>query len=98
MAVLLPLRLVSAATIASPIKVSSISELIQKIIDILVQIGIPIAALFIVWSGFLFVTAHGNDKQLEDAKKTFWMTILGSAILLGAKVIADTLAETIKSL
>ncbi len=90
--------LVGAVDLTPPISSTSIPELIQKLIDILVQIGMPIAALFIVWAGLQFVTAGGNESKLSQSRTTLWMTLLGAAILLGAKVIADTLAETIKGL
>lgn len=73
-------------------------QLLERLVDVLIQYGIVIAAFFIIYSGFLFVTARGNEGKVESAKKTFWYTILGAAILLGAKVIIVVIAETIETL
>lgn len=78
--------------------VNDIGSFIKKILDIVLTIGIPIVALFIIYSGFLFVTARGNSEKLGDAKKTLGYTLLGAAILLGSWIIAQALGETVKQL
>jgi len=77
---------------------SDIAALVKKVLETVVKIGVPLAAIFIVYSGFQFVTAAGNKTKIEDAKKTFFYTVIGTAILLGAWVIAETLDETVRSL
>ncbi len=78
--------------------VNDIGSFIKKILDIVLTIGIPIVALFIIYSGFLFVTARGNSEKLSDAKKTLGYTLLGAAILLGSWIIAQALGETVRQL
>ncbi len=78
--------------------VNDIGSFIKKILDIVLTIGIPVVALFIIYSGFLFVTARGNSEKLGDAKKTFGYTLLGAAILLGSWVLAQALGDTVKQL
>ena len=77
-----------SADLENPLKSKTFADLIANVAKIVAQIGFPIAALAIIYSGFLFVTARGNEKQLEDAKRTFLWTIIGTAILLGAWAIA----------
>jgi hypothetical protein len=78
--------------------VNTISDFVKKILDIVLTIGIPIVALAIIYSGFLFVAARGNTEKLGQAKKTFLYTIIGAAILLGAWLLAQVLSETITQL
>jgi hypothetical protein len=78
--------------------VNDIGSFIKKLLDIVLTIGIPIVAFFIIYAGFLFVTARGNSTKLETAKSTLGYTLLGAAILLGSWVLAQALGETIKSL
>ena len=61
-------------------------------------LGIPIAVLFLVYAGFLFVTARGSEEQLKKAKGILLWTIVGIAVLLGAKIIAEVLENTITSI
>jgi len=86
------------AKIENPLdNTSSFYGLILKIADIVFLIGVPIAVIFIIYSGLLFVTARGNEEKLKTAKRTFWWAILGTAILLGAKVLALAIEATVKS-
>jgi len=73
---------------------TSIMELIIKVVNAIVRVTLPIAGLFIVYSGFLFLTASGDEGKLTTAKKTFGWAIVGLAILLGAKLIINIIAGT----
>src|ERR1035437_5737803 len=66
--------------------IDDIPSFITKIIDFVLLIAIPIVALALIYSGFLFVTAVGNSEKLKTAKRTFLYTLIGAAILLGAFV------------
>ena len=63
--------------------------------NIVLPIGAVIAVLFLVYAGFLFVTARGSEEQLEHAKKTLLWTVIGIAILFGSTVIATGIQNTI---
>ena len=78
--------------------VNNLGDLAVKILDAVVKVGGYVAVAFIIYSGFLFVKAQGNEKELEDAKRTFFYTIIGVMILLGAKAISLGVAETIKAI
>ncbi len=82
----------------NPIQANDFQEFLAKVLHIAFLIGIPITALMIIWAGFLFVTAAGNETKLKTAKETFLWTVVGAAILLGAEVISNALIETVKKL
>lgn len=84
----------------NPIQVGSLAELVAKLLDVVLTIGIPIVAFFIIYSGFKFVLARGNEEKLQEAKKSIMYTLLGAALLLGAWVLAtaiDSIINSIKS-
>ena len=88
-----------AATIDNPLRADNLVQLLRDIIDrVILPFGIPIAAVFIIYSGFLFITARGNQEQLTRAKRNFWWVIVGTAILLGVYVIIVVIQGTISSL
>ena len=58
-------------------------------------IGSVIVVFFIIYAGFLFVTARGNEKKLETAKKTFVAVAIGTVILLGSWSIAAAIKGTL---
>ena len=84
--------------IENPLKSESILDLLTALLDVIVQVGIPLIALAIVYSGFLFVKAQGNDSELSEAKKTLYWTVIGAAIVLGALVISQVIQTTVTSL
>lgn len=82
--------------LTNPLKSETIAQLVENIAKLVAQIGIPVAAIFIIYSGLLFATARGNEEQLKKAKTNFMWAMIGTAILLGAWVIAKAISETIK--
>lgn len=87
-----------AIAIENPLKADTIGELITTIADFAMTIGLPIAIIFIVYSGFLFVSARGDEKKLETAKEGFKWAIIGAAILVGAKFLAEAIVNFAKGL
>lgn len=82
----------------NPFRYQSVQEFVGALIKLLIKIGTIIAFFFIIYAGFLFVTAGGDTGKIEDAKKTFLTTIIGVAIVLGASVINTLLQGTANSI
>ena len=75
--------------------IKDLPTFIEAILNIVLVIGVPIVTLAIIYSGFLFVKARGNEEELTKAKKTFIATLIGAALLLGAFVIANAIKGTV---
>lgn len=85
--------------IDNPFKQDTIKGLIETIVnDILLPIGGVVAVLMIIYAGFLFVTARGNEAQITKAKDALLYAVIGAAILLGAWVISQAITTTIDQL
>ncbi len=85
-------------TICNPLQATSISGFFRDLFRSAVKIGLPIVVLFIVYAGFKFISAQGNSEKLNEAKQNFLYVILGTTIFLGAWVIAEIIAATLKQL
>lgn len=85
-------------TLNNPLKARDFASLVQGLADILIKIGIPLVGIFIVYAGFLFVTAGGDERKLESAKTTFYWTIIGGAVLLGSSALAEAVVDLVKNL
>jgi predicted permease len=86
-------------SISNPIPgVDTLPQFIEKLLDIVMTVGIPVVAIFIIYAGFLFVKARGNEKDLQTAKDALLYALIGAAILLGAYVIAQAIQGTIEAL
>lgn len=77
---------------------TSLCGLLKKLFEAVVAIAIPIAVLFIIWSGFQFVLAQGNPKKLQAARRNFYYTLIGIAVFLGAWLLATIIASTVNAI
>lgn len=86
------------AQIENPLRSENFGQIIEGLARAIATIGIPIAAIFIIYSGLLFVTARGNEEQLTRAKKTLGWTLIGTILVVGAWVIAQALNALLQTL
>jgi hypothetical protein len=82
----------------NPLNVSTICGLIKKVLNVILGLGIPVAMLFVVYSGFLFVVARGNPAKLKEARLNLVHVIFGIALFLGAWLLGQLVANTINSI
>jgi hypothetical protein len=84
-----------SASLVNPLKSGSVTELLLKIIDVLIIFLTPIIVLAIMYAGFLFVTAAGNPGKIETARTALLWAIVGGVIVLGAKLIITVIQGTV---
>lgn len=83
-------------TIDNPLSnISDIPTLITTIVDAITKIGYYIVVIFIIYAGFKFVSARGNDTELKKAKEIFLWTVIGAAVLLGASILSNVIKNTV---
>lgn len=85
-------------SLENPLKVTSFCYLLELILRGLVILGLPVAVLFLMWTGFQFILARGSDKKLPEAKRNLRYTLLGIGIFLGAWTIAQIIKATLQAL
>lgn len=78
--------------------IDTIPQLLQKIVEIIIKIAIPLIAMAIVYAGLLFVTARGDEEQLKKAKNAFTFAIVGGLILLASWLIADAIRDALTTI
>lgn len=84
--------------LTNPIKVGSLKELLEVFLGAVVQIGTIILTLALVYVGFLFVVAQGNEEKIRNAKSALLWTIIGGLLLLGASAIGAVIGSTVEKL
>jgi len=82
----------------NPLSENCLTALISKLLVLVTYIGGIVAVFFIIYAGFLFVMAQGNEEGLKTAKKTLLYTVIGVGIILGANAIQIMLTGTLTSL
>ena len=76
-------------------KTNSIPLFLASIITAVTEIGAIVGALSIMYGGFLYATAQGDEEKLNKAKTTVTWAIVGTAVLIGAQVIITAVVNTV---
>lgn len=78
---------------------TTIPGIVNAIVSgIVIPVAIPLLALAIMYTGFLFVIAKGNPEKLKTAKEALKWTVYGGLIILGSYIIAEALQGTLKDI
>ncbi len=85
-------------TIANPLAANSICGLMKLILGFVLSVGGPIAAGFLVWAGFKFISARGNPGDIARAKENLVNVLLGILIFMAAWFLGQVIANTIKNI
>ena len=79
----------------NPLNSQTLCGLIKSILNVILAIGVPVLALFIVWAGFKFVFARGNPAALQVARKNFVYLLFGAFIFFGCWALGQIVANTL---
>lgn len=87
-AAILPDRLISCdGTKESPCDFKALIKLVQNIINFLVYMSAPVAAVAFAWAGVLYLTAAGDETKIGKAHTIFTDVLIGLGIVLSAWLI-----------
>jgi uncharacterized membrane protein YobD (UPF0266 family) len=81
----------------NPLAFPSITELMQAILNMVIVISIPIVVLFIIYAGFLYVTAQGNPEKLQVANRSLMYGVIGGVIIIGSVAILQIVENTVNA-
>jgi hypothetical protein len=81
--------------IENPLKFDSIQCLAVMLLQIAVNIGAFASVLYLLYAGFLFVSAQGESGKVTAAKNTLYNALIGTALIMGAWVFAQIIARTV---
>lgn len=81
-----------------PAGLCTLEDLVDIILKAVVSIGSILLVLALVWTGFLFIAAQGNEEKIRSARDALVWTVLGGIVLLGAQAFQLIIKSTIESL
>lgn len=84
----LPVTKSTSVKLVNPLKVTSIEDLLQAILNVVIVLATPIIVFFIIYAGFLYVTARGNAEQVTQANRALTYAIIGGVVIIGSIAIA----------
>lgn len=86
----------AAQSIINPLNYNTLDQAIDAILGVLINLGAIALVVFFVYAGFNFVAAQGNPEKLEKARRALGWSIVGAAILLGAKALSVLIQNTLR--
>jgi len=89
---------VTHAQFTNPLGNITLYDFLLKILNSLIYILFPVIIIMMVYTGFLFVAAQGNETKLQEAKRALVWTVIGALIVLGSKALALAIKATINSI
>src|SRR3989344_5479156 len=84
--------------LTNPLKYGNLVAFLKAVVDLVVTIAFPFLILFLMYAGFLFVSARGNQETLDKAKRVFLWTVIGSLLILGAWTLVNAIQGTVQQL
>jgi hypothetical protein len=73
----------------------AINSLFTNLLNIGTGVAVTVAAFFLMYGAFMYMSAAGSPRQMESGKTAMINAIAGLAIVLSARVIAGMIQSSI---
>ena len=70
-----------------------INSLFTNLLNIGIGVGVTVAAFFVMWGAFMYMSASGSPQQMERGKSAIVNALAGLAIVLLARAIAGMIQQ-----
>lgn len=74
---------------------NDLPELIGNLINVLLSVLGIVLVVLVVYAGFLYLTAAGDDDKVKKAKKLLTQSIIGLVIIIAAYAIATYVIDAL---
>jgi len=91
-------RAVFAQNLDNHLKADNVQDALILVIDILLTFALPLIVLYIMYAGYLYVTAQGNPAKVTEARTALLWAVVGGVIVLAAKIIISVIQSTATAL
>lgn len=95
MAFFLP-GVVSAVEIANPLGTEDVQTVLKNILNALFEIIGVVAVAMIVYGGFQYMISGGDEKKVENAKKTITYAVIGLIVVILAGAIVNFIIKAVQ--
>lgn len=87
----------SATGLKNPLQWGSFADAVPTLMDGLIRIGVIVAVVYLVYVGYLYVSAVGKPDKIKTANNALLYAVIGIAVLVGSKAIAVLVSNTLKT-
>jgi hypothetical protein len=74
-----------------------INTLFENLLNIGTGVGVAVSAFFVMWGAFMYMSASGSPRQMEQGKSAIVNALAGLAIVLLARVISGMIQDAMAS-
>ncbi|MDP3785093.1 MAG: hypothetical protein Q8R12_03390 [bacterium] len=78
----------SGGQLPNPIASDSFADIMVRVAEIVVLIGLPLVVIMLIYAGSLYVFARGSEESIKKAHQAFFWTVIGALLIVGAKAIS----------
>lgn len=84
----------------NPLKAQTFLDLVNAVARAVQEVALPFAVVAIIFVGFRFVSASaaGKPEAVAKARALFLWVLVGTAIIVGASILAQAVVNTVKTL
>jgi len=75
---------------------SDLQTIFLNVLDVAQTIMIMVTTLYLIYAGFMFVTAKGDPGKIKNARNALLWGLVGAALILCAEVLAYGIGDTVK--
>jgi len=81
------LLLAQPAILRNPLAFNNITDLLIAILNVVLIVAMPIIVLYLIYAGFLYVTAQGKPEKIQEATRALLYGVIGGVVIVGAFAI-----------
>ena len=74
---------------------TTLTGLFTTLLQILLVFAVPIVVFFIIYAGFLYVTAQGKPDQISQAHRALLYALIGGVLILGGTLLIEVVQNTV---
>ena len=82
-----------ALTFQNPLGVSTIGALLDRVINFLIAISVPILTGVVLYAAFIMITSEGKPDKFRDGIMTIVYAAIGFGIILISKGLAIVISQ-----
>jgi hypothetical protein len=84
--------------LCNPLGYSDLATFLKQLLQIVAQIGFPVIVLFMVYIGFLYISAEGKPEKITKVHQFFFWALVGALLILGAEALSIAIQATVGQL
>ena len=81
----------------NPLGDKDLTKFLQEILNVIMIFAVPLIVFMIIYAGFLYVTAQGNEAKVTTANKALLYAVIGGVLILGAQALLTVICGTVES-